>query len=397
MQATIAFFTLGYVLSQFYRACLAVLTPTLKAELGADAGDLALSLGLWYVAFAVMQIPVGEALDRIGPRRTAGVLLALGGGGGAAVFAMATGPMSIHIAMALIGVGCAPVLMASYFYFARSFSPALFGTLAAAIIGVGSLGNLLGAAPLGAAVESFGWRNTLWALTAITLIVAAGILLFVRDPAPVERAEGQSKGSVLDILRLPGLWLLLPLTMANYTAAAGIRGLWAGPFLTDVHGADAGLIGKVTLVMGVAMVIGNFLYGPADRLLGSHRRVVLWGNTALALSLAALWLMPGASLLIVTVILAAIGLFGASFPVIMAHGRGFFPPHLIGRGVTFLNMFSILGVALAQFASRPVFEAASATHAPAEAYGLLFLFFLVPVVVGLCFYVFTRDSADATR
>jgi predicted MFS family arabinose efflux permease len=287
--------------------------------------------------------------------------------------------------------------MASYFYFARSFSPALFGTLAAAIIGVGSLGNLLGAAPLGAAVESFGWRNTLWALTAITLVVAAGILLFVRDPAPVERAEGQSKGSVLDILRLPGLWLLLPLTMANYTAAAGIRGLWAGPFLTDVHGADAGLIGKVTLVMGVAMVIGNFLYGPADRLLGSHRRVVLWGNTALALSLAALWLMPGASLLIVTVILAAIGLFGASFPVIMAHGRGFFPPHLIGRGVTFLNMFSILGVALAQFASRPVFEAASATHAPAEAYGLLFLFFLVPVVVGLCFYVFTRDSADATR
>ena len=29
------------------------------------------------------------------------------------------------------------------------------------------------------------------------------------------------------------------MTAANYTAAAGIRGLWAGPYLDAVHGADA--------------------------------------------------------------------------------------------------------------------------------------------------------------
>ena len=41
----------SYYVSQFYRACLAVLTPVLKAELGATAGDLAVSLGLWYVSY----------------------------------------------------------------------------------------------------------------------------------------------------------------------------------------------------------------------------------------------------------------------------------------------------------------------------------------------------------
>jgi hypothetical protein len=46
--------------------------------------------------------------------------------------------LAIKIAMALIGVGCSPVLMASYFIFARSFSPAVFGTLAAMTIGIGS-------------------------------------------------------------------------------------------------------------------------------------------------------------------------------------------------------------------------------------------------------------------
>ncbi|MBW0158663.1 MFS transporter [Sedimentimonas flavescens] len=395
MRLSIAFLVAGYVLSQFYRACLAVLTPVLKTELGASAGDLAVSLGLWYVAFGLMQIPVGEALDRIGPRRTVGILLALGGGGGAAAFAVAGGPWGIHLAMILIGIGCSPVLMGSYYIFARSFPPAAFGFLAGAVIGVGSLGNLAGAAPLAATVEAIGWRASLWALTGITLAVAAAVFVFTRDPERLPQPTGK-RGSVLDILRLPGLWLLLPLTAANYAAAAGIRGLWAGPYLTSVHGADAVLIGNVTLVMGLAMIAGNFAYGPADRLLGSHKRVVLAGNAVLAVALAALWLAPGVGLWTATAMLAVVGFFGASFPAIMAHGRAFFPPHLVGRGVTLLNMFSITGVALAQFGSRPVFEYAAAEGSPQAAYATLFLFFLVPVVIGLCFYLFTRDKSDQT-
>ncbi|AOZ70473.1 MFS transporter [Rhodobacter xanthinilyticus] len=394
MRLSIAFLVLGYVLSQFYRACLAVLTPTLKAELGADAGDLAVSLGLWYVAFGVMQIPVGEALDRIGPRRTAGWLLALGGAGGAAAFAMAEGPWGVHVAMMLIGVGCSPVLMAGYYIFARSFAPAMFGTLAGAMLGTGSLGNLAGAAPLAAAVEAFGWRGTLWGLAVVTAVVALAILTLTRDPERV--AHAGPRGSVLDILRLPGFWMLLPMTAANYTAAAGIRGLWAGPYLDAVHGADAALIGQVTLVMGLAMIAGNFAYGPADKIFGSHKRVALLGNMVLAGAIAVLWLAPGMGLWQATAVFAVIGFFGATFPVLMAHGRAFFPPHLVGRGVTLLNMFSITGVAAASFGSRPVYEAA-AHLPPAEAFGRLFLFFLVPVCLGLAVYLFARDKPDAAR
>jgi MFS family permease len=396
MRLSIAFLVAGYVLSQFYRACLAVLTPVLKAELGASAEDLAMSLGLWYLAFAIMQLPVGEALDRIGPRRTVGWLLALGGGGGAATFALATGPWGIHAAMVLIGIGCAPVLMGSYYIFARTFAPALFGTLAAAVIGVGSLGNLAGAAPLAAAIDAFGWRTTLWALAAITLVTALAILVFTRDPERILR-KGGPKGTVVDILRLPGFWLILPLIFANYTAAAAIRGLWAGPWLSAIHGADAALIGKVTLAMGVAMVLGNFAYGPADRLLGSHKRVALLGNAVLCGALGWLAISPDAGLAPATLLLAAVGFFGASFPVLMAHGRAFLPPHLVGRGVTLLNLFSISGAGIGLFLSRPVFAAASAAGDPVAAYRVLFLFLLVPVVVGLGFYLFARDSGEAMR
>ncbi|MEZ5884622.1 MAG: MFS transporter [Paracoccaceae bacterium] len=392
MRVGIGFLVAGYVLSQFYRAFLAVLAPVLGQELGATPGDLAVSLGLWYVAFGLMQIPVGEALDSIGPRRTVAVLLALGGGGGAVVFALSQGPWGIHAAMALIGIGCAPVLMGSYYIFARNFAPAVFGTLAGAVIGVGSLGNIASAAPLAWLIEAVGWRAALWGLAGVTLLVAAAIWRFVQDPPPVVHDSGR-RGSVMDILRIPGLWLILPLTLANYTAAAGIRGLWAGPYLTQLHGADAALIGRVTLVMGLAMVAGNFLYGPADRIFGTMKRAVLAGNAALAVTLAALWLWPAGGLWQSTALLAAMGLFGASFPAIMAHGRAFLPPHLVGRGVTLLNMFSIIGVAGFQFGSRVVYETASARGTPEQAFSALFLFFLVPVIVGLAFYVLSRDSA----
>ena len=89
LNAGIIALTLGYTLSQFYRAFLAVLSQTLQTELGATPGDLALSSGMWFLTFALMQLPVGWALDRIGPRRTAAVVLAVGGAGGAAIFALA--------------------------------------------------------------------------------------------------------------------------------------------------------------------------------------------------------------------------------------------------------------------------------------------------------------------
>ncbi len=394
MNAGIVTLVIAYVLSQFYRAFLAVMTPVLSTDIGASAEDLSRASGLWFLVFALMQLPVGWALDHLGPRRVAAVLLALGGGGGAAVFAMATSPAHVQVAMVLIGIGCSPVLMASYYIFARIYSPRVFATLAGAVIGIGALGNIAGSLPMAWAVESFGWRASLAGLSGATLAVAIGLWLWVQDP-PSAHGEGGAKGSVLDLLKIPALWAILPLMFVNYAAPAGLRGLWAGPFLKDVHGLDAPGIGSVTLVMGLAMVIGNFAYGPLDRVFGTRKWVIFTGNMAAVAALFALWAAPEAGLLRTTLLLGAIGLFGSSFPMIVAHARSFFAPHLVGRGVTLVNMFGIGGVGVFQFASGNVFAAAkeSATN-PAAPYQAVFLFFAVPTLVGCLLYLLSRDRLD---
>ena len=104
MKAGMFFLVTAYVLSQFYRAFLAVLSPVLEAEIGAGPEDLAIASGLWFVSFAAMQIPIGWALDSIGPRRTACGLLALGGGGGAVVMALAQTIWVLILARVVAGI-----------------------------------------------------------------------------------------------------------------------------------------------------------------------------------------------------------------------------------------------------------------------------------------------------
>ena len=388
MRLGIGFLIAAYVLSQFYRAFLAVLSPVLQEDLGATTADLALASGLWFAAFALMQLPVGWALDHIGPRRTASALFLVGGAGGAALFAAAQGPGMLIVAMVMIGIGCAPVLMATYYIFARQFAPAIFGTLAGVTVGVSSLGNLLSAAPLALAVEALGWRETVAALAVLTAAIALAVALLVRDP---EKPRGETRGTLLDLLRMPQLWPILVMMFVCYAPAAGLRGLWISPYIADRFGADLAQIGTATLIMGLAMVAGNFLYGPADRWLGSRKWPILVGNLGVALICLSFWAMPTQGLPGAIVMFALIGLLGASYPIVISHGRSFCPPHLTGRGVTLLNLFGMGGAGVMQFASGPTFAALAETRAPAEAYGALFGIIGLAILIGLAIYSRAED------
>lgn len=389
MRAGIAFLIVAYMLSQFYRAFLAVLSPVLMAEVGASTADLARASGLWFAAFALMQLPVGWALDHLGPRRTASVLFLIGGAGGAAVFATAEGPGAITAAMVLIGIGCAPVLMATYYIFARQFAPAIFGTLAGVTVGVSSLGNILSAAPLAWLIEAFGWRATVGSFAVLTAGIALAIALLVRDP---EKPADEATGSLLDLLRMPALWPVMVMMFVCYAPAAGLRGLWISPYITDRFGADLAQIGTATLVMGLAMVAGNFFYGPADRLFGGRKRPILIGNAGVAVLCLTFWVFPPGGLAPAIALFAAIGVLGASYPLVISHGRSFCPPHLTGRGVTLLNLFGMGGAGVMQFATGPTYASLAQTRAPAEAYGALFGIIGLVILAGLSVFLWARDS-----
>ncbi|MCF1707701.1 MFS transporter [Tabrizicola sp. J26] len=379
---------LAYVLSQFYRAFLAVLTPSLVADLHMTAEQLALASNLWFVAFALMQLPVGEALDRVGPRLTVGTLLFFVAAG-AALFASANGPGAIMAGMALIGIGCAPALMTAYFVYARNYPTAVFGTFAGIVAGLGSLGNVASALPFAWAVEAFGWRMSVWGLAALSLAISIATAALMRD---LPRVEGGHSGSLLDLLRDRRLWPLFAMMAVCYYPAAALRDLWVGPYARDVFGYGDDRIGQLTLVMAVTMGIGNFVYGLLDRYKPQRRAIILWGNLLCAAGILALWVWPDTGPVPAIALLGVVGLFGTSFPLVMAYGKGDLPKAMLGRGVTLLNFFGIGATGIAQAATGQIYEASSGSPAP-DRFALVFLFFGLTLLAGLAAFALGRRKA----
>ena len=331
--------------------------------------------------------PSRESLAKPPPRKTAPALLMVGALG-AVVFAMATTVWHIKLAMVLIGTGCSAVLMAGYFIFAKIYAPAVFATLGGVMIGIGNLGNLLSAAPTAWAVELFGWRATLMGLAALTAATAVVMFALIRDPA--REVNASKGGSVLTLLRMPALWLIFPLMFVNYAAAAGIRGLWVGPYFDDLHGSLSAFIGTAGLVMGLAMVAGTFMYAPADRIFGTRKWVIIIGNSIGVLCLMCLAINPVPQVWTAVILLALIGMAGSGFPVIAAHARSLFPSHLMGRGMTLVNLFGIGGVGIFQMLTGRIYDSFDVQ----DAYPVIFGLFAVSISIGLVIYAFSEDRTD---
>ena len=392
--AGIAALAIGYVLSQFYRSFMAVLTPALTSELGMTKVDLSVASGAWFATFALAQFAVGIWLDRFGPRRTTAIMLSVFAGAGAFLFALANAPWMVIAAMGLIGLGCAPVLMSAIFIFAHNYSPARLAVLASWTIAFGTAGNVIGAAPLAGAAEAFGWRPSMAALGVVTLLTAAAVALFVRDPAKSHDAPAGGSGlsGYAELFSIRLLWPIMPLTALNYAPATGIRGLWSGPYLADVYGADSLVIGQVTMFMALAMVAGAFLYGPLDQIFRTRKWVAVTGNTVTVATLVYFALNPMPGIAAATLLLIVIGLAGGSYGLLLAHARSFVPAHLTGRGVTLMNFFSIGGVGAMQFATGGVVTAWSTPDDPVSGYVALFTFYALTVGAAVLIYLWSRDA-----
>jgi predicted MFS family arabinose efflux permease len=339
-------------LSQFHRASLGVIAPDLTADLALTPAVLGAANGMFFAALLLAQIPVGIALDRAGPRRTVAALTGIAVAG-AAFQAFATDGTTLLAARFLIGLGSGASFMAAVVLCARWHSGAAMTVALSRVFALSQMGILLAGAPLAAASGLLGWRGALGASAVLT--AACGLLWWrlVRDDPPdrppVFREPETLKEALLgqfSIWRLPGLARVLSMHLVGYAAAATVLGLWAGPYLADVHGLDATGRGWSLAAMGVAMPVGLLLIGPLERRIGGRRGIVTVAAALAAGTLFALALWPGAPLGAALVLLVLLVLFSA-FPIlVVAEGRSLFPDHLVGRGATTVNLAQVLGSAL---------------------------------------------------
>jgi MFS family permease len=156
--ALVLAFAFAYFLSALLRAVTATLAPVFSAELALRPADLGLLAGVYFLGFASLQLPLGRALDRHGPRRVQLVLLSLAVVGCAA-FAAARDLLSLSLARLLIGMGVAGCLMAPLTLFRHLFDLPTQLRLNSWMLMTGSLGMVASTLPVQWLLPYLGWRG----------------------------------------------------------------------------------------------------------------------------------------------------------------------------------------------------------------------------------------------
>jgi len=395
-----------FVLSQFYRSSIAVITPNLASELHFDPEELGLISAAFFYSFAAMQIPVGLYLDRVGPRlfMTALSLLAVAG---ALVFAYGNSSEALIVGRILLGIGMSCNLMGPLKLVTTWFSPVYFATLSAIFVSIGTAGNILAATPLVWFTNQFGWRTTFYLFAICNLAITILFVLVARDRPDGKPAKHPKEKSVRlsvftnDIKQIfvrKDYWLISMGTFFRYGIYASVQALWAAPFLMTVLGFSQLMTGNLLFAMSIGMIIGSPICGLiSDRVLYSRKNVIIAGLAIMAGILIVLSLLSkGVWTFILFALFFGFGFSSGSGQIMYAHIKERMPLKNAGSAMTGINFFTMIGGAFFLHGIGWAIEAfyTGEVLGP-EVLRLVFAFFGISLVLTALFYMLTVDGRHA--
>jgi predicted MFS family arabinose efflux permease len=387
---------LGFFLSMFYRVSTAVIAPDLVRDLGLDSAQMGALGAAFYYSFALCQIPLALALDRLGARATL-TGLAVFGVAGAALFGLAQDYHQALLARLLLGLGMSGALMGVFALLAAWFPINRFGFVSGVLVSLGTAGNLLAATPLAAMAEVLGWRGAFLCVAVIQALVSGLFCLVARDHppghTPPPRASN-SMGGLLALMTTFSFWGLAAANFARYGFFAAIQGTWAGLFLAASLGLDKVAAGNVILMLGVGYMLGLPLCGRlSDRWLKTRKWVAWPGNLLMMLvtwSVAAWGGAPPLWLAYLTFL--GLGLLCAPGQLTMAHIKELAPPQRAAQAMTALNLVTMLGPGVFSQILGLALELGGGPEAGPAAFDSLWHIGAAFMALGLALYYFVPDS-----
>jgi len=327
-----------------YRMVNAVLAPTLAAEFGLSASGLGLLSSVYFLAFAVVQLPLGVALDRFGPRRVNAALLLVAAAGGV-WFVMAESAAGAIAARALIGLGVSACLMAALTAFVLWYPPERISTMTGIAFSSGAVGAMAVTVPLEVLLRAWGWREAFLLIVAANIAVSLVLWLWVPERRATRHGEplGEQLRGLAGLLRDPAFLRLAVCVGASQSAAVALQTLWIATWLRDVAGWQPAEVARGLLAVNVSMIAGYLAFGraaDARQRRGQSALPLLAGGVALSsLSLALLILGVGSIVLWCLFV-------GNATAVVLAYSivARRYPRDMAGRANTAVNVIGFVGM-----------------------------------------------------
>lgn len=353
---------LGYILAYFHRMAPASIAPDLQRAFNTSGAALGSLAAAYFYTSTLMQIPAGIMADTLGVRRVvaAGCLIA---GLGSLMFAYAASLSAATLGRLVVGVGVSLMFISLMKLNAEWFHERHFGSVGGLSLFLGNLGAVLAATPLTWLVAQTSWRYVFIGVAVYSFVITWLVWWWVRSgPAEaglpsMRELEGEPAHAAhtghwfLGLKRVaknpatwPGFWPNLGIG-GSYFAFAG---LWAVPYLRDVHGLDKAQAAGHTSALLLAFALSCLAVGVWSDRIGRRRPVMLW-----ALSLYVLCWLPllahlhfsGAAMYVIFILM---GIGASGFTLTWACVKEVNPPALSGMATSVINTGAFLGAGILQ-------------------------------------------------
>lgn len=340
-------------MSHFYGFALAYpMVNSLKVEFDISYAALGFLLAILNITTAVVQIPVGYAVDRIGPRifLPTGLLLMASGIG---AVAFATEYRMLVALMVVAGTGNAMFHPVNFTILTQTMDESFMGRAFSLHTFSGNVGMWLVPGTMFILTEWWGWQMALMSVGAIGLVLAVIVLAFghifqaVRiDAATVEENKAASvQDGTRVILSRP--ILLMSVFYALSTLVITAMQTFMPVALVEIHGVSAAFgtqaVTTYLIASGAGILLGGYLVDkmPYHR---SMANVVLAGSAVLLFLIGILDIPP----MMILVLLSGAGLVhGLLRPARDIIARSMTPNHSTGKVFGFLSTGLSMGNAVA--------------------------------------------------
>ncbi|MEV0674921.1 MFS transporter [Actinosynnema sp. NPDC050436] len=276
--------TAAMAVSMLQLFVLGALGPVLVTESGVARWQLGVLVAAGFGVAALLSLPVGALVDRIGPRRSLVGLFALSAGA-LAVLAVARSPWWVAAGVALGGVPQALANPATNKLIMASVGPAERGAVTGWKQSGVQLGAFVAGVPLAGVASVVDWR---WGVAVLAALCLVGALVSAR--LPVGAAPGAARGPVGGVgdrvAALAGFSLALGFGLASVNTYFALYGV-------DRLGLAAPVAAWLIAVMGVLGIAGRVVWsGAAGRAADPASvlpRLALGAAGSVGLVLAAEW------------------------------------------------------------------------------------------------------------
>lgn len=353
---------IGFMLSFFHRVAPTAIAGELQQAFDVSGAALGALAATYFYVYAVMQIPTGVLVDTLGPRR----IVAFGGliaGIGSVLFGLAGALGAAALGRTLVGLGVSVMFVAVLKVNAEWFQERQFATATGVAVLAGNLGAVFSVAALAYMVTVFSWRYVFVATGLFSLVLAAATWRWMRDspraaglPSLREidglpgdpKYTGRWHAGLLQVVRNRAIWPGFWLMFGAASTFISFVGLWAVPYLMQVHGMTRGVAASHVSMSLLGFALGSLALGYFSDRIGRRRPVLICSLAAQAACwgpLAAGMALPGAT---GYALFAALGASASGFTLSWACAKEVSPPALSGMATSFVNAGQFLAVGILQ-------------------------------------------------